>query len=675
MSVATPGARHLPSAERIPKVLLDAPNWVCWDPSKAPRCARGGAASSTDSNTWADFSTALAAANTDTHLAGVGYVFTARTRIIGVDLDDVRDPVTQGLLPWAHELVKTLDTYTERSPSGNGLHMFVCGELPANWRKQHAVKDGGKIECYTQGRYFTVTGDALTACDTVNELSAHGMQLLGSYLQRAAPPATTPAPARQQSLVPSGPADTAYGMAALVAECAEVRQATEGSRNNQLNEAACKMGGLVAGMKLHESTALAALRDAAAACGLDAREVEGTLASGFTAGLRTPRTPPAPQHTAPAKVVRQVVDAAAECAAQPERMDAAWTALQFTQGHRYAGIGIPAYPMLSDALFGLRGFTLLTGPTQAGKTTMTLSMALSVADGADIHCETCEPVPETERAQVVYVPAERGPVSLMHGMLCLLTGLDMRTLYTALHTLTDEQRARVDSARQKLGQLLGSTLHVVDPSRVDMGWSEFDDRDTGNWHPLCGLQRHVDAVTRGARCLVIVDTLAHLELQPAGNTGMPYRSDLDRDTDLTRGLKTWRAHLDRSHSAILGVHEESKERTGSGDTHAGRGSSKFAYVGDALLALMYADREGEGTRAMGIRSDDTDLASVTEVDLLVNKARDGGRSNTTVALKHHYRRGRVEEVQSWSVKQRRDAERSQDAKNARKEDKAAKADK
>ena len=668
MSVATTVARHMQSMERIPTVLREAHHWVCWDASKVPHCARGGAASSTDSQTWSDFGTALAAATKSPTLVGVGYVLDASVGIVGIDLDDVMDPTTQRWLPWAQELVDTLNTYTERTPSGEGLHLFVRATLPTNWRKQQKVAAGGSIECYTQGRYFTVTGDAVTACDDVRELDEGGHRLLARYLQRS--PRTTTG-GRQVSVVQRGQGDTAYGMVALDNECRALRSATEGSRNNTLNEAAFKLGTLVAGGELQEATARWALNDAAHACGLDVAEVMGTLESGLLAGMESPRT--APATPPPATETRRVVNAAAESAGQTALLDAAWDALQFTQGHKFAGIGIPAYPMLSESLFGMRGFTLLTGPTQAGKTTMTLSMALSVADGADIHCETCEPVQETERAQVVYVPAERGPVSLMHGMLCLLSGVDMRLLHTGLHLLRDDQREQVACAKRKLAQLLGSTLHVVDPDRVDMGWCEHEDRDTGNWHPLCGLQRHVDAVTRGGRCLVIVDTLAHLALQPAGGVGLPYRTDLDRDTDITRGLKCWRAHLDRSHSAILGVHEESKERTGSGDTHAGRGSSKFAYAADALLAMMYADREKEGTRAVGIRAGEPDLANATEVDLLVNKARDGGRSNTTIGLVHHFKAGRVEEVQSWSAKQRRDAERSDEARDARKaESKAGK---
>jgi hypothetical protein len=40
--------------------------------------------------------------------------------------------------------------------------------------------------------------------------------------------------------------------------------------------------------------------------------------------------------------------------------DRAHESLLRTQGRQHAGISIPAYPLLSNALFGLRGVTLLT---------------------------------------------------------------------------------------------------------------------------------------------------------------------------------------------------------------------------------------------------------------------------------------------------------------------------
>jgi len=49
-----------------------------------------------------------------------------------------------------------LDSYTEISPSGTGLHVIVKGEIPGIRRKR------GNREMYSGDRYFTFTGNSLT---------------------------------------------------------------------------------------------------------------------------------------------------------------------------------------------------------------------------------------------------------------------------------------------------------------------------------------------------------------------------------------------------------------------------------------------------------------------------------------------------------------------------------
>jgi hypothetical protein len=71
-----------------------------------------------------------------------------------VDLDDCFQE--EGTLkPWARDVVFCLDSYTEYSPSGKGLHVLVRGTIP------HSIKDGNGFEMYNELRYFTVTGNHL----------------------------------------------------------------------------------------------------------------------------------------------------------------------------------------------------------------------------------------------------------------------------------------------------------------------------------------------------------------------------------------------------------------------------------------------------------------------------------------------------------------------------------
>ena len=67
------------------------------------------------------------------------------------------DPATGEIEGWAQEIIEELNSYTEISPSGTGVHILVRGELPAGRNRK------GRFEAYDQGRYFTITGEHLSA--------------------------------------------------------------------------------------------------------------------------------------------------------------------------------------------------------------------------------------------------------------------------------------------------------------------------------------------------------------------------------------------------------------------------------------------------------------------------------------------------------------------------------
>jgi len=112
----------------------------------------GGFASSTESETWASFETALDYTETE-HADGVGFVFTDDDPIVGVDLDDCRDPETGDVDDAAQDIIERLDSYTEVSPSGTGYHVLITGTLPDGRNRR------GSVELYDTARFFTVTGD------------------------------------------------------------------------------------------------------------------------------------------------------------------------------------------------------------------------------------------------------------------------------------------------------------------------------------------------------------------------------------------------------------------------------------------------------------------------------------------------------------------------------------
>jgi putative DNA primase/helicase len=154
------------SVYQAPGELRTADQFVCWreevrdgEPTKVPYSVAGGKASTTNPRTWAPLDAALSHA-AEQDMSGVGFVFTEDDPFAGIDIDKCRDAETGEIEPWAWKIVAALDSYTEVSPSGTGLHVFVKATLPGpNNRK-------GPLEMYESGRYFTLTGEHLGGSPT-----------------------------------------------------------------------------------------------------------------------------------------------------------------------------------------------------------------------------------------------------------------------------------------------------------------------------------------------------------------------------------------------------------------------------------------------------------------------------------------------------------------------------
>ena len=140
--------------ENIPEELKQLPQWVCHRNKVPFSPVTGAPAKAGQPVTWARFEDAVnACSNHD----GIGFEFN-NNDIVGIDLDKVLD-ADGTLLPEAAGIVEIMDSYTEISPSGRGLHIFVKGDVPASGRRK------GFIEVYKAGRYFTVTGNVLRHCE------------------------------------------------------------------------------------------------------------------------------------------------------------------------------------------------------------------------------------------------------------------------------------------------------------------------------------------------------------------------------------------------------------------------------------------------------------------------------------------------------------------------------
>lgn len=135
--------------------------------------------------TWATFDHAYNAVF-DAKADGVGIVL--GNGLVGIDLDQCRNPETGEIHPDRLELIRALDSYTEISPSETGVHVLVHGGLPTGRRR---VKG---IEMYADARYFTITGAHLDGTPTdirerTTELEAVHARVFGSH-----PPPSPPRP-------------------------------------------------------------------------------------------------------------------------------------------------------------------------------------------------------------------------------------------------------------------------------------------------------------------------------------------------------------------------------------------------------------------------------------------------------------------------------------------------
>ena len=155
--------------EKVPNELKSLRRWVGFkieerngEVGKFPiNAINGKYAKSNDSMTWTNFNIALMGC-VKYKCNGIGFML--GDGIYGVDLDNHPNKTTGELeLPKeefdkiANEFITTLDSYSEKSWSGNGVHIICAGKLPGTRRKTTCV------EMYEKGRFFAFTGNVINA--------------------------------------------------------------------------------------------------------------------------------------------------------------------------------------------------------------------------------------------------------------------------------------------------------------------------------------------------------------------------------------------------------------------------------------------------------------------------------------------------------------------------------
>lgn len=153
-------------------------------------------ASSTDPQTWGNFEEALSCIGKECFAGGskgvaegVGFVFAPP--YCGIDLDSVIDISTGEVHPDALDIVETMDSYTEISPSGKGLHIIYKGSVHDDWKckRGKVFGDNTDLEMYQKGRYFTVTGNVFGEHTEIREGDKLAELIQKTYMK---PPKTEP---------------------------------------------------------------------------------------------------------------------------------------------------------------------------------------------------------------------------------------------------------------------------------------------------------------------------------------------------------------------------------------------------------------------------------------------------------------------------------------------------
>jgi putative DNA primase/helicase len=153
-----------PIPDNIPNELKKKKSWLVWRGEYHDRWTKvpysgvvgGLKAKSNDPTTWCEFSEAVEMLRTHPGYDGIGIAMC--DDLVGVDLDHCRNKETEVVEKWAIEVIEKFSSYTEFSPSGTGIRIFVRG-IPVGSR----VKNGN-VELYHKHsfHFLTVTGHRIT---------------------------------------------------------------------------------------------------------------------------------------------------------------------------------------------------------------------------------------------------------------------------------------------------------------------------------------------------------------------------------------------------------------------------------------------------------------------------------------------------------------------------------
>jgi len=181
--------------------MRNAQRWLNWryeerngahKPTKVPIAPISlTPASTTDPAGWTDLQTAYQAYQVHEQLAGIGFVFAAEDGLTGIDIDDAFLADKGGAMkPVAQAIVQQMNSFTETSVSGKGIHTIIRARMPEGKGRKNTAQG---LEFYSQGRYFTVSTRAVPGSPLqILERQAELESLLRELFQDAQSPHSQP---------------------------------------------------------------------------------------------------------------------------------------------------------------------------------------------------------------------------------------------------------------------------------------------------------------------------------------------------------------------------------------------------------------------------------------------------------------------------------------------------
>jgi hypothetical protein len=244
------------------------------------------------------------------------------------------------------------------------------------------------------------------------------------------------------------PREEAYARSALDNIARELDRAAPGARNIELNNAALKMGHMVASGWIGRATVEGRLFDAAAACGLvkddGAHSVRSTIKSGLDAGEKEPNAPLGDNHA----TSRKTFAPGAEELRTPQA--------KILSSAEFIKSFIPP-DYLIEGLLQRQFFYSLTGKTGAGKTAIALLFAAFIALGRIIDGrEFC-------KGRVLYLAGEN-PVDVQMRWIAMSQQLDFDYDTIDVHfspgvfQISEMER----HISEEVGRLGGVSLVIID---------------------------------------------------------------------------------------------------------------------------------------------------------------------------------------------------------------------